>query len=103
MSLRPPDGTSGEIGMMQILPARAKAEGVDPRSLRDADVDMWLGTRLLARYYREEGSVGRAAMKYVAGPRVFERSYSGGVRNYILWYSKSVQTYAAYFAQYLNF
>jgi soluble lytic murein transglycosylase-like protein len=103
MSLRPPDGSSGEIGIMQILPARAEAEGIDPRRLRNPDVDMWLGTKLLARYYREEGSIARAAMKYVAGPRVFRREYSLAVKNYIGWYSKSVQAYAVYFAQYVNF
>jgi soluble lytic murein transglycosylase-like protein len=103
MSLRPPDGSSGEIGIMQILPARAKSEGVDPRRLRNPDVDMWLGTKLLARYYREEGSIARAAMKYVAGPGVFDHTYPAGVRDYIRWYSNSVQGYADYFAQYVNF
>jgi hypothetical protein len=103
MSLRPPDGASGEIGIMQILPARAKSEGVDPRRLRNPDVDMWLGTKLLARYYREEGSIAGAAMKYVAGPGVFDHRYPAGVREYISWYSNSVQDYAEYFARYVNF
>jgi soluble lytic murein transglycosylase-like protein len=99
LSLYPPDGSSGEIGIMQILPARAVAEGVDPGRLRNPEVDMWLGTKLLARYYREEGSVRRAAMKYVAGPNVFAHHYPPGVRRYIRWYSNSVLLYAAYFAK----
>lgn len=103
LSLRPPDGTSGEIGMMQILPARARTEGVDPRTLYDPDVDMWLGTKLLARYYREDGSITHAAMMYVAGPHVFDRPYPLEVRRYIEWYSSSVQSYANYFSRYLNF
>jgi hypothetical protein len=103
ISLRPPDGSSGEIGIMQILPARARSEGVDPRSLRDPDVDMWLGTKLLARYYREEGSIARAAMKYVAGPGVFDHRYPAPLRDYIRWYSMSVQDYADYFAHYVKF
>jgi soluble lytic murein transglycosylase-like protein len=103
MSLSPPDGSSGEIGMMQILPARAEAEGVDPRRLRNPDVDMWLGTRLLARYYREQGSISRAAMMYVAGPHVFEHRYPADVQAYIHEYSSSVEGYARYFAQYVSF
>ena len=103
MSLGPPDGSAGEIGIMQILPTRAKSEGIDPRSLRDPDVDMWLGTKLLARYYREEGSIARAAMKYVAGPGVFDHRYPAAVRDYIRWYSNAVQNYADYFAQYVSF
>ncbi|HLI31051.1 MAG TPA: transglycosylase SLT domain-containing protein [Terriglobia bacterium] len=103
MFLHPPDGSSGEIGIMQILPGRAEAEGVSPRSLRDPDVDMWLGTKLLARYYREEGSVSRAAMKYVAGPGVFDHRYATDVRDYIAWYSESVDSYASYFGRYVGF
>jgi hypothetical protein len=103
MSPRPPDGSSGEIGIMQILPARARAEGVNPRRLRNPDVDMWLGTKLLARYYQEEGNVTGAAMKYVAGPGVFEHSYPADVGEYIRWYSRSVRAYANYFAQYISF
>ncbi len=99
LSLYPSDGSSGEIGIMQILPARAISEGVDPDRLRNPEVDMWLGTKLLARYYREEGSVRRAAMKYVAGPNVFDHHYPPSVRGYIRWYSDSVQLYAAYFAK----
>jgi Transglycosylase SLT domain len=103
MSLRPPDGSSGEIGIMQILPARARSEGIDPRCLRNPDVDMWLGTKLLARYYRQEGSIARASMEYVGGPRVFDHRYPATVRDYIRWYSSSVQNYADYFAHYVNF
>jgi soluble lytic murein transglycosylase-like protein len=103
LSLESADGSSGEIGMMQILPARAKAEGVNPRSLRNPDVDMWLGTKLLAEYYQQEGSVSRAAMKYVAGPNVFNHQYPMAVREYIAWYSNSVKDYSQYFKSYVNF
>ena len=103
MFLHPPDGSSGEIGIMQILPGRAEAEGVSPRSLRDPDVDMWMGTKLLARYYREERSVSRAAMKYVAGPGVFDHRYAADVQDYIAWYSESVDGYASYFGRYAGF
>jgi soluble lytic murein transglycosylase-like protein len=103
MALRPARGASGEIGIMQIMPERARLEGVDPSSLDDPETNLWLGTKLLARYYSEEGSVARAAMKYVAGPGVFEKRYAPDVRDYISWYSASVQNYARYFGQYLNF
>lgn len=99
MSLDPPVGSSGEIGIMQILPARASAEGIDPKQLRDPDVNIWLGTMLLARYYHQEGTIAGAAMKYVAGPGVFAHHYPADVRDYIGWYSKSVATYANFFSQ----
>ena len=96
-------GSSGEIGIMQIMPERARLEGVDPASLGDPETNIRLGTLLLARYYSEEGSVARAAMKYVAGPGVFEKRYASDVRDYISWYSASVDSNAQYFGQYLNF
>jgi hypothetical protein len=86
---------------LQILPSRAEAEGVNPSSLADPEVNLWLGTKLLAQYFREEGSTARAAMKYVAGPGVFQRRLSADLREYIAWYSASVENYAQYFAQYL--
>ena len=103
MSLHPPRGSSGEIGMMQIMPERARLEGLDPPRLEDPETNMWLGTKLLARYYKQEGSVARAAMMYVAGPGVFEKTYGPDLRNYIARYSSSVQNFATYFGTYLNF
>ncbi|MGH9433637.1 MAG: transglycosylase SLT domain-containing protein [Terriglobia bacterium] len=103
LALDAADGSSGEIGIMQILPARAKAEGVNPRSLRNPDVDMWLGTKLLGEYYQQNGNVRRAAMQYVAGPNVFNHHYPERVRHYIAGYSNSVQNYAEYFKSYVNF
>jgi soluble lytic murein transglycosylase-like protein len=103
MTLRPARGASGEIGIMQIMPERARLEGVDPASLDDPETNIRLGTKLLARYYSEEGSVARAAMKYVAGPGVFEKHYAPDVRDYISWYSASVDNFAQYFGRYVNF
>jgi len=103
MTLHPPRGSSGEIGMMQILPERARAEGVDASRLKDPEWNMWLGTKLLARYYQQEGSVARAAMMYVAGPHVFQRTYGPELRTYIARYSASVDNFATYFGTYLNF
>ena len=103
MTLYPADGSSGEIGILQILPARAQAEGVNPKSLRSPDVDMWLGTKLLAEYFQQEGSIRRAAMQYVAGPNVFAHHYPARVRDYVAWYSNSVHDYAGYFKHYVDF
>ncbi|HUY15840.1 MAG TPA: transglycosylase SLT domain-containing protein [Terriglobia bacterium] len=103
MTLHPADGSSGEIGILQILPARAKAEGVNPKSLRNPDVDMWLGTKLLAEYFQQDGSIRRAAMQYVAGPNVFAYHYPARVRDYVAWYSNSVHDYAGYFKHYVDF
>jgi hypothetical protein len=96
----PPRGAAGEVGMFQILPARCRLEGWPPQRLKEPEFNAWLGTLLLARYYREEGSWGRAAAKYVAGPGVFDRSFSQDMWAYINWYASSVESYASYFSRY---
>ena len=96
----PPHGAAGEVGMFQILPERCRLEGWPPKRLKEPEFNAWLGTRLLARYYQEEGSWARAAAKYVAGPRVFDRSYSQDLWAYINWYASSVDSYAGYFSRY---
>ncbi len=96
----PPRGAAGEVGMFQILPERCRLEGWPPKRLKEPEFNAWLGTRLLARYYQEEGSWARAAAKYVAGPRVFDRSYSHDLWAYINWYASSVDSYAGYFSRY---
>jgi soluble lytic murein transglycosylase-like protein len=96
----PPRGAAGEVGMFQILPERCRMEGWSPQRLKEPEFNAWLGTLLLARYYQEEGSWARAAAKYVAGPRVFERSYSNDLWAYINWYASSVDNYADYFSRY---
>jgi len=96
----PARGSSGEVGMFQILPERCRIEGWSPNRLREPEFNAWLGTRLLAQYYREEGSWARAAAKYVAGPGVFDRSYSQDLSAYINWYATAVNAYAGYFSRY---
>ncbi len=96
----PPRGAAGEVGMFQIMPARCKIEGWPPKRLKEPEFNAWLGTRLLARYYQEESSWARAAAKYVAGPGVFNKTYSTDVWNYINWYASSVNSYAGYFSRY---
>jgi len=97
----PPHGAAGEVGMFQIMPERCRLECWSPKRLKEPEFNAWLGTLLLARYYREEGSWARAAAKYVAGPGVFDRSYSQDMWAYISWYASSVDSYAGYFSQYL--
>jgi hypothetical protein len=96
----PPRGAAGEVGMFQILPARCQLEGWPPRRLKDPEFNAWLGTLLLARYYREEGSWAGAATKYVAGPRVFDKTYSNDMWAFINRYASSVDSYATYFSRY---
>jgi hypothetical protein len=103
MSPHPAHSSAGAVGIMQILPDRARLEGVDPANLEDPEINLRLGTKLLARYYQEEGSIARAAMKYVAGPGVFDRHYGRDVQNYIASYSTAVKNYAGYFGTYLQF
>lgn len=99
-SLDPPRGSSGEVGVMQILPERCRLEGYRPSRLLNPEFNIWLGTTLLARYFAEEKSYARAAAKYVAGPGVFDRQYSKELREYIDAYAASVENYAKYFARY---
>jgi len=94
-----PRGAAGEVGMFQIMPERCRLEGFPPRRLSEPEFNAWLGTRLLARYYKEEGSVARAAAKYVAGPGVFNKQYSTDMWSYINWYATTVDTYASYFSR----
>ena len=86
--------------MFQIMPTRCKIEGWPPKRLKEPRFNAWLGTKLLARYYQEEGSWPRAAAKYVAGPGVFNTKYSDDVWNYINWYASAVNSYASYFSLY---
>ena len=94
-----PHGTSGEVGMFQIMPERCRLEGWPPERLNEPEFNAWMGTMLLARYYREEGSVARAAAKYVAGPGVFGKKYSDDMWAYINWYASTVESYASYFSR----
>jgi hypothetical protein len=94
-----PRGSAGEVGMFQIMPERCRLEGWPSERLSEPEFNAWMGTMLLARYFREEGSVERAAAKYVAGPGVFNKRYSDDMQAYINWYATTVDTYARYFSR----
>ncbi len=96
----PARGAAGEVGMFQIMPTRCTLEGWPARRLNEPEFNAWMGTMLLARYYRQEGSMARAAAMYVAGPGVFGRKYSRDMRAYINWYASTVDSYASYFSRY---
>ena len=95
-----PRGASGEVGMFQIMPERCRLEGWSPVRLVEPEFNAWMGTMLLAQYYQEEGSVARAAAKYVAGPGVFDKQYSKDMWAYINWYATTVESYASYFSRF---
>jgi len=95
----PPRGSAGEVGMFQIMPERCRLEGWPSKRLSEPEFNAWMGTMLLARYYQEEGSVARAAAKYVAGPGVFNKKYSEDMWAYINRYATTVDTYASYFSR----
>jgi soluble lytic murein transglycosylase-like protein len=67
----------GAIGLMQVMPATAKAYGADP-SIPEQNVDA--GTRylrdLLLKYRADDHQVSRALAAYNAGPGAVER-YDG--------------------------
>jgi hypothetical protein len=99
LNTSPPRGSAGEVGMFQIMPERCRLEGWPSKRLSEPEFNAWMGTMLLARYYKEEGSVARAAAKYVAGPGVFNKEYSKDMWAYINWYATTVDTYASYFSR----
>jgi Transglycosylase SLT domain len=100
LNANPARGAAGEVGMFQIMPSRCTLEGWPARRLNEPQFNAWMGTMLLARYYQEEGSMARAAAKYVAGPGVFNKKYSKEVWTYINWYASTVDSYASYFSRY---
>ena len=100
LNTNPPRGSAGEVEMFQIMPERCRLEGWPSKRLDEPEFNTWMGTMLLARYYKEEGSVTRAAAKYVAGPEVFNKEYSKDMWAYINWYATTVDTYASYFSRY---
>ena len=100
LNANPPRGSAGEVGMFQIMPERCRLEGWPSKRLSEPEFNAWMGTMLLARYYREEGSVARAAAKFVAGPGVFNKEYSKDMWAYINWYATTVDSYASYFSRY---
>ena len=97
-----PRGAAGEVGMFQIMPERCRLEGWPPYRLVEPEFNAWMGTLLLAQYYQEEGSVERAAAKYVAGPKVFDKQYSRDMWAYINWYAATVESYASYFSSFAS-
>jgi soluble lytic murein transglycosylase-like protein len=99
LNANPPRGSAGEVGMFQIMPERCRLEGWPSKRLSEPEFNAWMGTMLLARYYQEEGSIARAAAKYVAGPGVFNKQYSKDMWAYINWYATTVDTYASYFSR----
>jgi soluble lytic murein transglycosylase-like protein len=99
LSTYAPRGAAGEVGMFQIMPERCRLEGWPPQRLTEPEFNAWMGTLLLAQYYQEEGSVERAAAKYVAGPGVFNNQYSPDMWAYINWYATTVDSYASYFSR----
>ena len=100
LNIKSARGAAGEAGMFQIMPTRCTLEGWPARRLSEPEFNAWMGTMLLARYYQTEGSVARAAAKYVAGPGVFTKEYSKDMWAYINWYATTVDTYASYFSRY---
>lgn len=66
----------GAVGLTQILPATAEwlAPGTTPEALRDPDVNLHLGFRLLRTYMaRFAGDARRALLAYNVGPAEVER------------------------------
>lgn len=71
-------GTSGEIGVFQILPSTASGLGVDPT---DVDQNISGGISLLAQLYAKYGSWAQALSAYNSGSPNGSPSYAASVLN----------------------
>jgi hypothetical protein len=60
-------GTSGEIGVMQVMPPTGKMLGVDTKGLQDLDTNIETGMRYLKQGVERYGSPKLAAIGYNAG------------------------------------
>ena len=70
----------GAVGVMQIMPGTAIEYGVNERSLRDPDVNMYTGLRILRDLLAQfDGREPLAAAAYVAGPGFWTKQYPASI------------------------
>jgi soluble lytic murein transglycosylase-like protein len=71
-------GTSGEIGVFQLMPATAQGLGVDPT---DVDQNISGGISLLSQLYEKYGNWDEALSAYNSGSPTGSPSYAASVLN----------------------
>jgi hypothetical protein len=68
MTFKPLTGTSGEIGVMQVMPGTAKQYGYKPEDLQDLDKNVEIGLKILKSHIGKFNDPMLAAAAYNAGP-----------------------------------
>ena len=64
---KPITGTSGEIGLMQVMPSTAKLYGYEPDELQGLDRNLEIGLKILKAHMDQYGDPRKAAAAYNSG------------------------------------
>jgi len=64
---KPITGTSGEIGLMQVMPSTAKLYGYEPNELQGLDRNLEIGLKILKAHMDQYGDPRKAAAAYNSG------------------------------------
>jgi len=64
---KPITGTSGEIGLMQVMPSTAKLYGYEPDELQSLDRNLEIGLKILKAHMDQYGDPRKAAAAYNSG------------------------------------
>lgn len=67
LTFKPTTGTSGEIGLMQIMPSTAKLYGYEPDELQSLDRNLEIGLKILKAHMDQYGDPRKAAAAYNSG------------------------------------
>lgn len=67
LTFKPTTGTSGEIGLMQIMPSTAKLYGYEPEELQNLDRNLEIGLKILKTHMDQYGDPRKAAAAYNSG------------------------------------
>ena len=98
LNLNPARGSSGEIGMMQVMPATGKAMGFDEKALADPQKNIEAGIEYLKRALAAtENDPKLAAVYYNGGPGALEALKSGKEPDpRVINYVRSLSSYGTF-------
>jgi hypothetical protein len=98
LNLNPARGSSGEIGMMQVMPATGKAMGFDEKALADPQKNIEAGIQYLKRALAAtENDPKLAAVYYNGGPGAVEALKSGKEPDpRVINYVRSLDSYGTF-------
>jgi len=98
LNLNPARGSSGEIGMMQVMPATGKAIGFDEQALLDPQKNIEAGVEYLRRALVATGNNPKlAAAYYNGGPGALEALKSGKEPDQrVINYVRSLSSYGTF-------